>query len=399
MLKDVSLEEAVSLLAEALPRPTRDEVSLDDALGRVLAADLASRADHPSLDDSALDGYAVRAADTAGASGDAPRRLRVVAEVPAGSPWGGTVREGEAARIFTGAPVPAGADGIVAVEHTREEGGDVLVLRPARPEIRARGQDLRAGEVYLRRGTRLAPAHVALAAAMGHARLPVLERPRLAVLATGDELLQPGTDLPPGGVYDSNSYGLVALARAAGAEARRLDGVADDLPALRDALESAGDAHLVLTSGGVSMGARDFVRHLLEREGEVRFWRVRLKPGGPPLLGSWRGRTVFGVPGNPVSAMVVFTVIVRPALHAAWGISGAPYEKVLATAATPFRGAGAKVALQRGTLAAQGSGWTVSAHANQSSGVLRSLSESNALVVVPPGSEVAPGDTVEAIRL
>jgi molybdopterin molybdotransferase len=399
MRQDVTLEEAVGLLAEALPRPSREVVSLQNALGRVLADDVSSRADHPSLDDSAVDGYAVITADTATATTDSPARLRVVAEIPAGGPWQGRVRQGEAARIFTGAPVPDGADGIVMVEDSRLDGDHVLLSRPARREIRPRGQDLRRGETYLRRGDLLGYGHVALAAAMGHAVLPVLERPRIALLATGDELTQPGEELPPGGVYDSNSFGLAALARSSGAEVRTLDRVRDDPDGLRAALDGAGDAHLILTSGGVSMGERDYVRHVIEREGNVLFWRVLLKPGGPPLLGEWRGRLIFGLPGNPVSALVVFLAIVKPALYRAWGINQDPLETVLATAEGPFSGAGRKLALARGTLEARDGSWVVRPYSNQSSGVLRSVVEANCLVKVPPGAQVAPGDKVEAIRL
>ena len=400
MLRDVTLEDAVTHLASILSAPREESAPLLEASGRVLARDLRSLVDHPSVDDSALDGYAVRLEDTRDATPERPARLRVTGESPAGRPWVGRLEPGRAVKVFTGGAVPEGADGIAMVEHTRRDGEHVLVERPATPDIRRRGRDLREGETYLRRGTVLRARHVALAAAMGHARLPVLERPRVAVLPTGDELVEPGETLPPGGVYDSNRYGLAALLADAGATCLSVARAADDEGALRAALDSARGAHLLLTTGGVSMGERDLVRALLEREGRVVFWRVRLKPGGPPVCGVWGGDTpVFGLPGNPVSALVVFHVLVKPALHRAWGALEAPYEVVRATALTAFRGAGAKLHLPRCALESGPAGFLARALEDQSSGVLRSLVDGNALAVVPPGAEVRAGDAVDVIRL
>lgn len=400
MRRDVSLPEAVELLRAILPDPRRESAPLHDLDRRVLAGDVASLVDHPSLDDSALDGYAVRSADVASASAERPVALDLVGEVPAGAIWPGRLEPGQAVRIFTGAPVPAGADAILMVEHARADGRRVLATRPAAAGgIRPLGQDLRAGRVYLPAGRTLGPSEIALAAAMGHAALEVLERPRIAILPTGDEIREPGQPLPPGGAYNSNAPGLAALIRRMGGEPVVLPLVPDDPDALREALDGVGGVHLLLTSGGVSMGDRDHVRKLLEAEGTLEYWRVRIKPGGPPLCGRWRELPVFGLPGNPVSALVVFRVIVRPALLARWGALEPPYETVRARALTALAGAGDKLALRRATLSADETGWTVAAFANQSSGVLRSLTESNALALVPPGSTVTAGDTVDAIRL
>jgi molybdopterin molybdotransferase len=399
MNTDVTLDEAVTLLAVQLPEPHVETVSLLAAHGRVLAQDLTSLCDHPNVDDSALDGYAVRLEETVGATADAPVRLRVVGAVAAGGAGHSAPLEpGQAVQVFTGGAVPRGATGIAMVEHTQRDGESVLLTRPALPEIRKRGQDLERGALYLRRGTVLRPAQIALAAAMGHANLEVLMRPRIGILSTGDEVFEPGDALPEGGVYNSGAYGLAALVTEMGGLPVMLGRAPDDLEALKQVIGDAPELDLLLTIGGVSMGERDLVRALLEREGEVVFWRIRVKPGGPPLLGTFNGRTLFGLPGNPVSSLVVCRVVVKPALYRRWGILEAPFETVNAVAATPFKSAGAKTGLWRARLEQVNGVYQASAFENQSSQVLRSLADSNALAVVPSGVTVNAGNPLEVIR-
>jgi molybdopterin molybdotransferase len=400
MTTDVQLEEAVRRLAAALPEPKLERVPLIEAFHRVLAEDLSSLCDHPNLDDSALDGYAVRLEDTERATPDHPVRLEVIAEVAAGGEhFTGTLEAGQAVKVFTGAPVPPGTTGIVMVEHTARDDAFVIVRKPATPDVRRKGQDLETGRVYLKRGTILRGAQIALAAAMGHAELPVLERPRVGILSTGDEVVEPGQDLPEGAVYNSGSYGLAALLEEMGAETTILSRVADDPVALEAAIRGATEMHLLLTIGGVSMGERDFVRMLLERDGCVDFWRIRVKPGGPPILGTVYDKTLFGLPGNPVSSLVIFRLVVKAALYERWGVLEPAYETVRATAATPFKSAGQKLGLWRARLEYTDGAWRVSGFSNQSSQVLRSLVESNALAVVQPGHEIWEGETLEVIRL
>jgi molybdopterin molybdotransferase len=406
MKTDVTLEEAIDILAGILPVPKLERVGLLEAHGRVLAEPLASLVDHPSADDSALDGFAVRLEDTFQATPEAPVRLRVLAQVAAGSEAISLRLEaGQAVQVFTGATVPEGATGIVMVENTARDGEFVIVHKPGTADIRKRGQDLEQGQTYLQPGTILRGAQLALAAAMGHATLPVLERPRIGILATGDELLEPGEPLPPGGVYNSNSYGLAGMIRELGGEPVILPKVQDDPDILRSSLNDVGDLHLLLSSGGVSMGERDFVRLLLEREGKVHFWRIRVKPGGPPLCGEWNGLPFFGLPGNPVSSLVIFLMVVKPALYKRWGILEPAYETVKATAQTPVKGAGAKLGLMRVNLERvrlepdAGLGWTVRSFSNQSSNVLRSMVEANGLAIVPPHTNIEIGETLEVVRL
>ncbi|HEX2864040.1 MAG TPA: molybdopterin molybdotransferase MoeA, partial [Deinococcales bacterium] len=298
----------------------------------------------------------------------------------------------------TGAAVPAGADAIVRVEDTRPAGEGVLVLAPGNPnDIRRRAQDLAAGGVYLNPGRRLGPAEIALAAAMGHARLPVARRPRLGILATGDELTPPGGEIAEGGVFESNSFGLLALAQAAGWDAARLENVPDTLEATRAALDAAAGFDWLLTSGGVSMGLRDYTRQLLETEGGLAFKRVRIRPGGPVLAGRWRGLPVVGLPGNPVSALVVFQVLLWPAWWAAVGGEGPANASLPAIAAEPLRGTAGKLTFARVVLQAEGGRLAARPFRNQSSGVLRSLVESHGLAAIQEGGSIEEGESVQVL--
>ncbi len=395
--------EAVGILQQDAPTLGSERVDLIDALGRVLADDLASLCDHPGVDNSALDGYACRAADTSAAREATPARLRLVGEAPAGRPFEGRVEPGEAVRIFTGAAVPDGADGIVPVEASHEgEDGLIELSQPARAaDIRRRAQDLVDGQVYLQRGRRLDAATIGLAGGMGHATVPVMRRPRVALLTTGDEVVDPGRTLERGQVYDSNGASLMALGQAAGADMLRLPRVGDDADALERALEPLGAVDLLLTSGGVSMGRYDRVRDLLFGRGTVRFWKVAMKPGGPALYGRLGELPVLGLPGNPVSSMVVFLVLARAFLDAALGRSDPPpyLDRRPARAGTAFRGAALKESLPRARLTHSDDGLVAVGLVNQSSGVLRSMSEGDALAVVPPGRDIDAGEPLDVIPL
>ncbi|PTA68143.1 molybdopterin molybdotransferase MoeA [Deinococcus arcticus] len=386
----VTVQEARAHLAVLLPVPPPETLPLLQAHGRTLAADLPALVSHPSATESALDGIAAREADTQDACPAAPVWLRVVGESRAGLPFVGVVGPGECVRIYTGAPLPPGTDAICPVEQLSGEGDRVALRRPARPgDVRAEGGDFLAGAVVLRAGVLLTPARLALAAALGHAQVPVRRRRRVALLATGDEVVPPGQPLRPGQVYDANSVGLHALLAECGCEVVPLGHAPDSPEALAASLEQAGGADLLLSSGGVSMGKYDFLRDLLLARGEVSFWKVRMRPGGPALLGRWNGLPVFGLPGNPVSSLVVFGVIVRPVL------TGQAPPTLRLRAATPFAALPDKTAFWRAILQ-DGAAHDYGA---QGSGILRSLSEAQALVVVPQGQPVAAGEEVEVLLL
>ncbi|WP_448811402.1 molybdopterin molybdotransferase MoeA [Agromyces bauzanensis] len=305
------------ILASITPLRSIEMVRLADAAGRTLATSVDALVDLPSFDNSAMDGYAVRRADVVDATSDAPIVLDVVADLPAGAGDAVSIGPGQAARIMTGAPVPAGADAVVPVERTDAGSARVAIHAAPRPghHIRRRGEDLRAGDRVLTGGMELGPRRIAAAAAAGLAELPVVAVPRVAVVATGSELVEPGAALGPGRIHDSNSLLLAALVAEAGclvSEVRRLP---DDPRLLREWLETRAECDAVVFSGGVSVGAYDVVRQVLGELGTVEFVRVAMQPGKPQAFGTLPdGTPVFGLPGNPVAVAVSFEAFVRPAL-------------------------------------------------------------------------------------
>jgi molybdopterin molybdotransferase len=313
----ITIDEARARVLAAVRRLASEDVVLAAALDRVLGEDVVAATDVPAFANSAMDGYAVVA-------GPAGRRLRIVGEARAGAPFAAVVGEGEAARISTGAALPAGADAVVIVERTTEhEDGTVTAHAAARvgDNVRLPGEDLRAGAVVVAAGARLGPAELGAAAAAGAGRLRCSRRPRVAVLGTGDELVEPGAPLGPGQIHDTNSVTLGALTLRAGAELVGVRRVPDSRRATQDAVAAALEsADVTLISGGVSVGPHDHVKPVLVALGvEERFWRIALKPGKPAWFGVSGDRLVFGLPGNPVSSMVTFLLFVRPALAALQG--------------------------------------------------------------------------------
>ncbi len=322
----LSVDEALAvLLAGARPVAEIEQVPTLEATGRVLARAQRSQMDVPPLDNSAMDGYAVRAADV-----KAPEtRLRVAQRIQAGE-VGVALEPGSAARIFTGAPVPQGADAIVMQEFCAAEDGHVIVKKVPRPEegIRRRGSDIRAGDEILAAGIQLRPQDTGLAASIGIARLPAYRRVRVGLFFTGDELVMPGDPLPPGRIYNSNRFTLNGLARGLGCEVRDYGIVPDSLEATRNVLRrAAAENDLIVTSGGVSVGEADFVKPAVEAEGSLLMWKIAMKPGRPLAFGRVRGggaggeAAFIGLPGNPVSSFVTFLVFVRPFLLRTQGVA------------------------------------------------------------------------------
>jgi molybdopterin molybdotransferase len=391
------LDDALARLVEgacAAAIGQTESVSTFDALGRVLAADVVSAIDVPPQDNSSMDGYALRAADVAPAGSVLPVSQRVAA-----GHVGAALAPGSAARIFTGAQVPAGADSIVMQEQCAPA-GEGAVRVSAVPVvgqwIRRRGEDVRAGAVVLRRGARLSPQALGLAATVGAATLLVVRRPRVALFSTGDELVMPGTvapdALPPGAIYNSNRFTLRGLLQAAGCEATDLGIVPDRLDATRAALrEAAGHHDLILTSGGVSVGEEDHIRPAVAAEGRVELWQVAIKPGKPLAFGQV-GRALFvGLPGNPVSSFVTFLVAVAPLLRTMQGMDAALPEPLALRADFDWPRPDRRREFLRVRRNAQGG---LDLFANQSSGVLTSAVWADGLVDNPPGQTIARGDTV-----
>lgn len=373
-----------------------ESVPLFDAFDRVLREEIAVDRDAPPADNSAMDGYAVRAEDVA----TVPVRLRVTGDIPAGHPVDTVVAPGNAMRIMTGAFVPAGADAVVQVEWT--DGGieSVEVRRPVRvgQNVRRRGEDLRAGDVVLRNGMRIGAAETAMLAQAGRRTVVVGRRPEVAILATGDELVEPGEPLPPGSIVNTNSPLLAALVRSVGGRPRVLGIVRDDRDATIAALRAALESDFVVTSGGVSVGAFDFVKEALDAIGaETRFWKVAMKPGKPIVLSRANDRVVFGLPGNPVSCFVSFHLFVAPALRKTQGmpVDDVRPREALARAGRELRSAGDRRTYLRVRVRHEGRELVAEPLASQGSGSLSSMLGANALAVlakdvmsIPVGSDV-----------
>jgi molybdopterin molybdotransferase len=382
---------------ELTPRLSDVEVQVGEAAGRVLAEDLVADLRLPAFPASAVDGYAIRAGDGGG-------RLRVVGESSAGRPFQGELAPDTAARILTGGVVPSGADSVVMVEDTEQMGEWVMVPEgfPPGRNFHEPGADIRAGERVLAAGEQLGPAEIGLAAALGRTSLRVFKRPRVALMSTGDELVEVGGRLGPGQIHDSNRWALKAALEEAGTEVTSL-GIAPDEPdELRKlVLRALEEADVLVTSGGVSVGTHDLVKPLLESLGEVHIGRVKLRPGKPFTFATLpEGRLAFGLPGFPVSSLVTFEVFVRPALRRMQGFSALQRPRLTVRLGYGARAAGDRTEYQRVSLRREGSELVAETTGSQSSSRLMSLVGAHALVVIPPGGEGVPaGTTMEALIL
>ncbi len=397
--KLIEYAEAERLVLENTSPMLKESLPLMEARGLALAEDIEARFDSPPFDNSAVDGYAVRGRDT-----EAGKIFEVVDEAPAGRPSAKSVGEGEAIKIFTGGVIPDGADAVVMVEDTSGWGGTFEIGKevPVENNIRRSGEDVREGDLMLRAGTEIGPYEVALAASQGYGELPVHRRPKVVVLSTGTELVEPGErELSPGEIFDSNSFAMVAQCHDAGAEARRIHAASDDAEVLRKAVEEALEtADVVVTSGGVSVGEKDLVKStLLDLGVEQVFWGVKFKPGKPLFFGMREDVRFFGLPGNPVSAMVCFELFVRPALMKMMGRSDHRRPTVEVHFDEDISNRFGRMHAVRVSLEKTEDGLLAKSVGAQGSGLITSLTKADAIALIGPESEVKAGETVEAIVL
>ena len=379
-----------------------ETVALPESRGRVLAEEVRSERDVPPFANSAMDGYAVRARDVAQASAAQPVRLRVLGEIRAGAAPPGSVQPQTALRIMTGAMIPDGSDAVVRVEDTAEHDGTVDVRVPvaAGTSLRAAGSDLHRGDLLATAGRVVTPGLIGVLASAGRAAVQCVRRPRVLVLTTGDELREPGEALGPGQITNTNRYTLLAAVQDAGGIVIDAGVARDERGDLIERLGAAGDADLVVTTGGVSMGAYDLVRGLLEEREAVTFWQVALRPGKPLMFATVGGVPLIGLPGNPVSTLVAFELFVRPALLKLQGRTDLERPRLTAIAEEPLHNPPHLEQYFRGIARHDGARLLVRLTGDQGSHVLRSMADANCLVVVPLGtSEVATGSPVEILPL
>ncbi len=396
----VDLQTATDIACATPLHLNTEFVSLDAAHGRVVSEDITSNVNDPPFDNSAMDGFAFLQSDSL----EPPTTLSIIQTLQAGDhqttqPLG----RHQATRIMTGAPMPPGADSILPIElcQVSEDGTEVTLLEQGRPHfIRKKGENLVAGDVAITQGTTLTPAKIGLCATMGWPQVPVFQQAKIAIISTGDELKFPGEELKPHEIYESNSFGLAGLVEWMGHKAVRYPAVADSMDALRKLLDQASaECDLVLTSGGVSMGDWDFVRKIMEEEGDIHFWRVKIRPGSPPLFGLWKNTPLFGLPGNPASSHVVFRMLVTPYLRASMLGGGPRPMRLQVQLAENLRGDAKCLALRRITIDTSGKHPLAYSTGSQGSGNLNSMATADGLTLLHPGQPSNKGDWCEAILL
>ncbi len=414
----LSVEEALEKILARIEVLEEEEKPILESLGQVMARDVGSALDVPPLDNSAMDGYAVLAKDTRGASDKSPRILSVIDVVPAGAISQKQVVSGTAVRIMTGGPMPKGADAVVQFENTDElerkggtENNKIGILREATPllNVRKAGEDIASGSVVFTRGTVIRPAIVGMLASLGMGKVWVIRRPVVAILATGDELVDIGDPLPPGKIYNSNTYSLAALVLRYGGIPRILGIGRDNEKALVAKISEAKDADILVSSGGVSLGDYDMVKNVLAREGEMDFWTVRTKPGKPLAFGTIRGRNKagaprnmphFGLPGYPVSTMVTFELYVRPAMLNMMGKKNLTKPTVEAIMEEPMVNRDGRRLHARAIVTKRDGKYYARLTGEQGSGILTSMSLANGLAIVPEEqTAVKVGETVKVMML
>jgi len=395
-LRMLTVEEALAQILSRVKPLETERADLFDALGRVLAEPIVSRREIPPWPNSSMDGYAVRSAD----SGDV--ELAVVGRIAAGSMPARGVGPGETMRIFTGAPMPPGADAVVPQEDVVATDGHIRLSARVDPGayVRLAGEDVRVGDRVLDAGHVLGAAEIGLLATLGHTQVSVYRRPRVAVLSTGNELADLGTEPAAGQIPNTNTYSLMAQIVEAGGEAINLGVAPDRLDAIEERLRAGLDADMLVSSAGVSVGELDLVKDALTTLGaELHLWKVSMRPGKPITFGSVAGRPVFGLPGNPVSAMVTFELFVRPALRRLAGHRVLDRARIRASAADRIANPGSRRGYLRVTLARDAGRWTATLTGDQGSAILSSMVRADGLAVVPGDTIIEQGEDVEIIVL
>ena len=393
----VSLNEAISLCQETQIKLNSEIIPISESINRIVSTDIRAMVNDPGFDNSAMDGFAVIHSDTT----SPPSKLSIIGSLMAGSSDNHKLSSGQAIRIMTGAPIPQGADSIIPIEACTVNGDEVIVNQPSKPHfIRKLGENFAKGQIIFSPGEVMSPEKIALCAAAGVAKISVFKKLRIAVISTGDELKSLDQKLEHGQIYESNSYGLAALVSIYGHDATRFPNVVDDLDTLRNTLNKAAENHdCIITSGGVSMGDKDFVRMLMEQEGEIKFWRVKMRPGSPPIFGSWNKVPIFGLPGNPVSSHVVFRAIVGKWLTSLTNSADINNRQINAILAEDIKTQEGFTTFRRVELFVEGDVTFARLKGHQGSGNIAGIAMSDGLTIIEPDEMGNKGDACKIILL
>ena len=393
----VSLNEAISLCQETQIKLNSEIIPISESINRIVSTDIRAMVNDPGFDNSAMDGFAVIHSDTT----SPPSKLSIIGSLMAGSSDNHKLSSGQAIRIMTGAPIPQGADSIIPIEACTVNGDEVILNQPSKPHfIRKLGENFAKGQIIFSPGEVMSPEKIALCAAAGVAKISVFKKLRIAVISTGDELKSLDQNLEHGQIYESNSYGLAALVSIYGHDATRFPNVVDDLDTLRNTLNKAAENHdCIITSGGVSMGDKDFVRILMEQEGEIKFWRVKMRPGSPPIFGSWNKVPIFGLPGNPVSSHVVFRAIVGKWLTSLTNSADINNRQINAILAEDIKTQEGFTTFRRVELFVEGDVTFARLKGHQGSGNIAGIAMSDGLTIIEPDEMGNKGDVCKIILL
>lgn len=393
----VSLNEAISLCQETQIKLNSEIIPISESINRIVSTDIRAIVNDPGFDNSAMDGFAVIHSDTT----SPPSKLSIIGSLMAGSADNHKLSSGQAIRIMTGAPIPQGADSIIPIEACTVNGDEVILNQPSKPHfIRKLGENFAKGQIIFSPGEVMSPEKIALCAAAGVAKISVFKKLKIAVISTGDELKSLDQKLEHGQIYESNSYGLAALVSIYGHDATRFPNVVDDLDTLRNTLNKAAENHdCIITSGGVSMGDKDFVRILMEQEGEIKFWRVKMRPGSPPIFGSWNKVPIFGLPGNPVSSHVVFRAIVGKWLTSLTNSVDINNRQINAILAEDIKTQEGFTTFRRVELFVEGDVTFARLKGHQGSGNIAGIAMSDGLTIIEPDEMGNKGDVCKIILL
>ena len=395
----IPLNEAIEISLNRSLTPKTEILPLDKSYNRILSSSLSALTNDPPFDNSAMDGFAVKYNETL----NPPNKFSISNIIAAGNKFDNIVKNGEAARIMTGAPIPNGVDSIIPIEDCEIDGENNIVTlnKESKPHfIRKRGENFTENQILLEEGTHLTPEKVSLCAAMGHDKIPVFKPIRVAIISTGDELRLPGEKLERGEIYESNTFGLSSLVSWLGHEPIRFPSVVDNLQKLRETLDSASKScDVIITSGGVSMGERDFVRKIMEEEGNIDFWRIKVRPGSPPLFGTWNKTPIFGLPGNPVSSHVVFRVLCAPWFRAQTKSSQPQETKITVKLDQDIKTVPGFITLRRIHLFNDGEQILATTKHHQGSGNIASIALGEALTLLGPNDSGKKGDFCDVLLL